>query len=379
MRLPPFLALPTRVSRLYPVFALILLIANGLLLHSWQQVQINLDSLQSTVDIREASLKKQVEILTADRNQYQQQLTQQKAKAEEMVVQLQALEKQLAEKSDQLNAKEAQLKTTQDQVSRQEAQLSKNASELEQLRKRPPLFSFQNQSSLPDYETKQTDVRNLINSAYDYIVELYGKPYLLHSITITFVDSFSIPGSAGEIVLESGPQGLKIDIRLKDFDKNSFQDVNTVLHEIIHGFHGIAVFDTAALEEGITVAATDAVMRRMIADGKLRSFSRLYLAITEEQYSEWNRTLTVYRDADVFYRDTNVSKVYQIIGKAWYRFYEEDRTFFKRFNDLYYPQIQRGKPGDDALVLDTIRGTLTSVKGIPINTYLEGQRAFHPQ
>jgi hypothetical protein len=379
MRLPPFLALPTRVSRLYPVFALILLIANGLLLHSWQQVQINLDSLQSTVDIREASLKKQVEILTADRNQYQQQLTQQKAKAEEMVVQLQALEKQLAEKSDQLNAKEAQLKTTQDQVSRQEAQLSKNASELEQLRKRPPLFSFQNQSSLPDYETKQTDVRNLINSAYDYIVELYGKPYLLHSITITFVDSFSIPGSAGEIVLESGPQGLKIDIRLKDFDKNSFQDVNTVLHEIIHGFHGIAVFDTAALEEGITVAATDAVMRRMIADGKLRSFSRLYLAITEEQYSEWNRTLTVYQDADVFYRDTNVSKVYQIIGKAWYRFYEEDRTFFKRFNDLYYPQIQRGKPGDDALVLDTIRGTLTSVKGIPINTYLEGQRAFHPQ
>lgn len=365
-----FLSYPNRISRLYPVFAMFFALTTALFYYAWQRTQIELIRVARFAEQQE-QMQKQIENLLFEQKNDKAQLKTQEEKIASATVALAKVEKDL-------NEKNSALQKAQDQLKNQEAQLSLNASELERLRTRPPLFSFQNQSTLSDIEQKKTDIKQLITDAYSYIEELYGMPYLLNSITITFVDSFTIAGSAGEIVIENSNRGINIDIHLKNFDKNSFQDINTVIHEIIHGFHGMAVFETSALEEGITVAMADAVMERMMKDGKIPSFSHLYLSATESQYQLWQDTVPIYSNNDQFYSSPSVAKAYQVVGTAWYRFYQEDPEFFKKFNASYYPFIQKGNNPDDGLVLDTIRKTIKTVKGESIDTYLSTNKAFNP-
>jgi hypothetical protein len=255
--------------------------------------------------------------------------------------------------------------------------LTANSTELQQLRDRPPLFSFQNKSSLADIDQKKADIKAVVTATYSDIQLLYGKPYLLHSITITFVDNFTIAGASGEIQITNSNQGVSIDIHLKDFDKNNPDDVQTIRHEMIHGFHGVAVLNSSAQEEGITVATTDAVFNAMVQSGKLAN-TPPYVGITEAQYQSYNSTYFVYLDNDKFYKDPNVSRVYQMIGYAWYKLYKQDKDFFKKFNDIYYARVQKGQKVDPAGVRDIIASIIPSVDGVPIATYLQTNRAFNP-
>ena len=85
-----------------------------------------------------------------------------------------------------------------------------------------------------NYENRKRDIT--IESSNEVAINL-----MRHINTSLFVQN-------KELILEAG------------FDENSFEDVNTIIHEIMHGFHGVAVFESSAFEEGMTVAATDAVM-----------------------------------------------------------------------------------------------------------------------
>jgi hypothetical protein len=368
MRIIP--TLPNRVSRLYPILSLILAINSSILFYAWQMDQIKINSY-ATVDQREKTMQDQIEKLQSDQRQDKAQLNLQSEKVAQSVAQLADLQKQLDVKNTQLQQSQAQLKAQQDQ-------LTSNANELNQLRARPPLFSFQNTSSNKNVAGMQTDVKEVVTNAYDYIQQIYGQPYLLNSIVITFVDKFSIEGSSGEIVIENSDKGIKINIHLKEFDKNSFEDTNTLIHEMVHGFHGIAVFNSSALEEGMTVATTDAVMDKMIAAGKLPKFSHLYLVITPDQYHNWNSTLRIPADNQALYASPEVSQIYQVIGTAWYQLYQNDPTGFKKINAANYPKVQKGLTPDNATVLDSIRASIKNVNGQPIDTYLSSNRSFNP-
>ena len=368
---------PTKVSRFYPLFSLALLIVTSVLFYSWQKTIILYTNLEKNVDQREATLKEQVKSLSADKDANQEKIKKQEEAIDQFNLKLSELEKDFQIKSDQLTAKESLLKQAQTQIDNQNAQLSKNSSELEQLRNRPPLFSFQNSSSLSNIEEKESYVKTVITNAYPYIQDLYGKPYLLNSITITFVDQFEIAGSAGEIIIKNSSKGIDINIHLKDFDPNDFQDCNTVIHEVIHGFHGVTVFNSP-LEEGITIAATDAVMKKMIADGKLPKFANLYVIIDDNTYQKWNNAYKIYNDDNSFYNDPNIARIYQVIGKAWYNFYEADPNIFKTINEKYYQKMQSGQKMDNLMILDILKSSITSVDGVPINTYITNNSAFNP-
>lgn len=346
----PFFRAPTRVSRVYPILALILMLVGSGALYRWQLTQINADSTVQERDRSIASLELEVASLKTQQALDQSELKDKREALATATAKLATVESDLSLKTTALVEKERSLAEAQNKLKQQESQLSSNSSELEKLRNRPPLFSFQNQSSQTDLEQQQAELKEVVTSAYDYIQDLYGKPYLLNEITITFVDNFSIAGASGEISIENGPGGISIDIHLKSFDKNSFQDVNTIIHEVIHGFHGVGVLEASALEEGITVAATDAVMERMIADGKLPKFSNLYIVLTNNQYTNWNNSLTIHEDANRFYGSPDISKIYQLVGKAWMNLYREDGLFFKKFNDAYYPSIQAGEKASTSLV-----------------------------
>lgn len=372
-----FFRLPNRVSRLYPVFALIFLLIASVLVYNWQSTQIDSDSVVSKQGQQIDLLKAQVSLLESQQNTDQSTLKIQKQKIEASTAQLKALQDSLKTKTDDLAQKDAQLKDSQNQLKNQQDQLNKNAAEIQDLRTHPPLFSFQNQSHLSNIDEKEAAVKDTVTKAYDYIQALYGTPYLLNSIVITFVDQFSIAGSSGEIVIENSSKGINVNIHLKDYNPNDFQDVNTIIHEMIHGFHGVAVLDTSAMEEGMTVAAADAVMQKMIADKKIPTFDPLYLNISGSIYDQWNSSLRVFKDSSGFYGDANVSKVYQLIGTAWMRFYQQDPSFFKKLNDVYYPKVQKGLVPDDAMIKDAIRSIMPSVNGTPIDTYLANNRAFN--
>lgn len=378
MQWPQALRLPTRVSRFYPAFSLTLALAVTVTTIGWQKTQIELVTLADTVGPRVNQLEEQVDILSRQQKIDKATMAVQQQRITESNQKLTDLEKELSTRKSELASTQQQLKDAQSQLERQNAQLSQNASELEKLRSRPPLFSFQNYSSNPDMREQQDSIKQLITDAYDYIQRLYGAPYLLQGITIQFVDTLSISGSSGEIVIENGSSGIHITIKLTSFDKDSFRDINTVLHEVIHGFHGVAVFDTAALEEGITVAATDAVMREMAEDGKIPAFPRYYINLTDAEYARLNASTTVKADSDAFYGSNDVATVYQMIGKAWYTLYEQDHDFFKKFNAAYYPKAQRGAALTDSTVRETVKAVIPSVNNVPVADYISQNKAFNP-
>jgi hypothetical protein len=371
MALPSYLQLPTRVSRVYPLLTLVLMIASSSAVYAWQYTQLMGDTAVRERELKIQELTLQVSQLSDQSKLDRAAIKSQREQIAQISSQLQTLESQLGEKTQQL-------KDAENQLEKQKSQLSTNASELEKLRNRPPLFSFQNRSALPDIEAKKAAVREVVTDAYDYIVELYGRPYLLSKVTITFVNSFSIAGAAGEIEISNGPNGISIDIRIQDFDRTNFAHVNTILHEIVHSFRGVAVLDSSALEEGSTVAATDIVMARMIKDGKLPNYNRLYLIINEAHYQDLNKKLHIKADNSAFYSDPLISKAYQLVGTAWMKLYNEDKEFFRKFNDAYYARVQRGQTVDVTGVHAIIASIIPSVGGVPINQYLSENRAFNP-
>ena len=354
----PTLSRPTRISRLYPAFALTLALSTAVLAYAWGSAEIELTDLSQTYSQRDANLRQQVLSLTADSKDSHAKLAVQQQQITDTAAKLAALQKQQSTLSSQLGTTTQQLATAQNQ-------LSSNASELQTLRSRPPLFSFADQSSLPDVSVKEAAVRSLVSSAYGYIQGVYGQPYLLDSIKITFVKQYDIAGSAGEILISNGPKGISIDIHLKDFNPDDFQDNNTVVHEMIHAFHGVAVFQTSAIEEGETVAATDAVMAKMTADGKLPNFGHLYLQTPDSEYRQLDSSLSIRADNVAFYSDPNISRIYQVIGTAWYKMYQEDPQIFSAVNAEYYPHVQNGQTASTALALQAIRDNLKSVSGVP--------------
>ena len=165
---------------------------------------------------------------------------------------------------------------------------------------------------------------------------------------------------------------------MRDFDKTNFNDVNAIIHEIIHSFHGIAVLDTTVYEEGITTAAADVVLANLISSGKVPNFSHLYLTLSKNSYNSYNNSLSVPADSEAFYNSDNISKFYQMAGMAWYKLYEADHAFFKKFNEDYYSHIQNGETGDDSLVKSLIKKNISTIEGTSIDSYLSSQKVFNP-
>ncbi len=293
------------------------------------------------------SLKQQ--ITEADR-----ELAAKQRELADSAAELTVKQSQLSQANQDLETKDRELAASDKKIKEQLSQLSANASELTKLRVRPPLFNFQVESStLSNVETKKNAVKDLVTNAYDVIEEIYSRPYLLNSVTISFVNALALPNAAAEIDIVNSKQGLVLTIKLKDFDSSNFDEVNAVIHEIIHAFHGLAVLDPPAFEEGITVAATDAVMARLISQKKIVPFSPLYIRISTDDYL--HDPNIVPRDAALFYTGPNVARDYQLCGFGWYQLYRADANFFKAFNEKIYAQKQRGNDITEAMAIETIK------------------------
>lgn len=362
--------IPNNLWRWLLVGLLASLLANGGLFWAWrnerQQLTTSLQSSQQQLSLsgrQNRRLAKENSAVKSDLTEKDAELASKikelATKEDELTTLIKQLEdkkKEVDLKQKEVEAKQKELADAQKQLNDQKSQLETNAAELAKLRNRPPLFSFQNKSSkLSDIEAKKSAVRRIVTDSYDVIQELYGKPYLLHSVTISFVDQFSNAKASGEIVITNSDKGLDLEIRLKDFDETKFSDINTVIHEVVHSFHGLAVLEPTAFEEGIAVAITDAVMKRLTDEGKIPRFSSLYIQLSEAEYQDFQAKLTIPRDSKQFYAAENVAEYYQVLGNAWYKLYEADANFFKTFNELIYAKKSTGVEITEAIVMEAVK------------------------
>ncbi len=350
-----------RASFVLLIICLVSLAVNFYLGWQWQ---LDRQVLGSMVDVKEsdfeaASIKNQS--LAKTNLTIKQDLTEKDQEITKKVEELAAKQNELNTLSTDLETKAKELTAAQKRIDDQKSQLEANSSELSKLRNRPPLFSFQvKSSSIADAEAKKESVKQIVTDAYDTIESIYGKPYLLHSVTISFVDSFSNDKASGEIIITNSDKGLDYEIKIKDFDRNDFNDVNTIIHEIIHSYHGLSALDPTPFEEGITVAATDVVMKKMIASGKIPRFSPLYIRISDADYMNDMKNLSIPRSYDAFYGSDDVADFYQVLGKSWYRLYEAKGSFFSEFNEKIYAAKNSGQDITERFVLDAIKQVLPS-------------------
>lgn len=364
-------------KQLWP-FLLIIVLLGYAVINQVQEINKTFDQVIAYQAEKSDQNAKTLDYFKKQKNVAEKESTEKQLELEKVNRELTAKEDELTSKIKELQSKQAEVSKLQTEIQNQQSQLSANSTELAKLRARPPLFTFNNHSSLANIAEKKAAVQEVVENAYDTIVEIYGPPYALNEVSITFVDFFNIQGASGEIQISNSEKGLSIDIRLKDFDKNNFNDVSAIIHEIIHSFHGMAVFDSTVMEEGITVAACDVVMAKMITEKKLIDFGHLYINISQNSYHSYNSSLSIPKDINAFYGSADAAKYYQLAGFAWMRLYEADHLFFKNFNERYYPYIQRGQYGSDEIVKAVIKATISSVGGQSIENYLGTQKAFNP-
>jgi len=106
-------SLPTRVSRLYPAFSLLLAITSAILFYSWQSTLLELQNV-SNVAARQKGLETQIETLTSERTLDKAKLSVQKQQITDATNTLAGLQTQLTEKAKNLTTAEQQLKAAQE-------------------------------------------------------------------------------------------------------------------------------------------------------------------------------------------------------------------------------------------------------------------------
>ncbi|MDO8471957.1 MAG: hypothetical protein Q7S64_02300, partial [bacterium] len=364
-----FLARPRRLSRLFVLLFIFSATLNALLIifagyqtFSTVDAQKKLESIASTnlnLALKYKAERDDLQLSVAEKN-----------------TQLKQLNSDLVTAKKDLGSAQKQLTTLNDQIKSQKSQLSANSSELDALRARPPLFKFIS-STGRDVSADETAVKEIVTTAYDAISNIYGKPYLLNQIKIEFADNLQINGAVGEINIANTSSGIEITIKLLNFDKNSNEDVNTLVHELIHGFHGVAALESPALEEGMTVAATDVVLTQLSEQGTISSIPS-FITLSEEEANTLNGSLGQPSSGNAFYSSAKVGVYYQLAGWSWFQLYRANHNFFKSFNEALYKKVQQGENVTDETVRTIIRENVSTVNGQSGPDFVAGQIMFNP-
>jgi len=360
-----FLGRPTKPSRLFVIHFIFSALANALLL-------INFGYWESRLLVERQSWRNSLTLVENQAATYKQERDLAQEDIAKKDARLADLDKQLSETTTQLASLNAQVKA-------QASQIAQNSAELQALRDRPPLFKFESATSRNVAQAK-ADVEDIVTKAYTEIQNIYGAPYILHQVTIKFVDALSIPGAVGEIEISNSAEGISITIKITDFNKTDSENVDTIIHEIIHAFHGISALNAPVTEEGITVATTDAVMGKLATQGTIQAFSP-YVSLTDDEAANLNVSLGNPPGDSSFYNlpKETVQSYYELAGWSWQQIYQEDANFLKSFNEALYNKVSKGFSPTPAVVRTTIAEVKPAIRGMPTADWLATQVIFNPK
>jgi hypothetical protein len=224
---------------------------------------------------------------------------------------------------------------------------------------------------------------------YPRIVEVYGQP--AWSGTVEVVNAGNLENSTISQVKRAAFGAYDVSnarILLPIFDNvDSF--AHALLLNMVHAFHGPAVFQYDAWEQGFARAAAAAIISRFNVDlGFQDATANFYYALLPyydllNQPALGNSTFFPPSQANVeLHGRFTVGKMLLprlgMSGAAWLKVFVEDPLFFRRFNEAYYAQFdQNAQPSlaGNVPALRAIAAPLLpgGVEGIPWEAWYEQQ------
>ncbi len=200
-----------------------------------------------------------------------------------------------------------------------------------------------------DWQGEQLEqLKAAVAAIYPKIKEFYGAPSANNTVTITRDTETQYGGyfvpSLNEIALNC--------------DKNfTISDsYGTLIHEIIHAFHGDYCIWSNPWEEGMTEAAEE------IINNKMHNW---------HYEIGWESTYDVLNFPSWF--QTDMYPPYYQGGAAWAKIYYENNNFFKNFNKEYY----KDRSNDNGMIQNTLFEVIQQVEGTPIQDWYAQQQIFH--
>lgn len=153
---------------------------------------------------------------------------------------------------------------------------------------------------------------------------------------------------------------------------------STLCHEVIHAFRDDAVLGIAAYEEGMTMAATIAVLNRFPYDYS----DKYHGSSTDVNYELLNLPAAETLDGNILVAPGRALLRYHLAGYAWGKLHLEDASFFSEFNRRYLERFAldpsvRYSEAELTGIAASIRPTC---EGTDFTTWRSGQHALglHP-
>ena len=235
--------------------------------------------------------------------------------------------------------------------------------------------------------TDQAFLQQFVSLAYPRIVALYGQPSWSGQVEIVnagTLDTSTI--SQVQRLAFGGYDSANARIYLPIFDNvDSF--AHALLLNMVHAFHGPAVFQYDAWEQGFARAAAAVVARdpvfgfQDVTANYLYSLLPFYDLLNQAPLA--NSTFFPPSQANLTLQgQTTIGKMLLpragMSGAAWLKVYIENQGFFRQFNAAYYAQLDPAAPGKlagNVPVLRQIAAPLlpNGVEGLPWDAWFERQ------
>lgn len=224
------------------------------------------------------------------------------------------------------------------------------------------IFTFNSQDPWTDQEINA--IKDHLRKIYPAIQQVYGNRYDNRVINIEKGADDELGGSAGNGVITLNVLDGKINYK-------------TLTHELIHEFHGSSIIRISTFEEGMTRATEIQVSRKLSL--KTRDFSG-----TGVYYDFYNKPYIGAINGSIgnlfiFPDKTGISR-YELAAYAWTKLFTEDEDFFKKFNQLYYQELKKGRgslQGNEQELVDLISQVKPSVENIPTHQWYKNQQVFN--
>ncbi|MBC8135837.1 MAG: hypothetical protein H8F28_08135 [Fibrella sp.] len=200
-------------------------------------------------------------------------------------------------------------------------------------------------------QQRQRELEAQIAIYYPRIEAIYGKPAVSGEVEIVDVgtfDSSSIP-QVQRLFAFGGYDVANNRILLPTFDSSITSEQALILN-LVHAFHGPAVFQYDAWEQGFARAAASVITRSdtFFDNETARSiFSYLPWYDLANQPGLGNPTFFPRSQANVqlegvFTGGKMMLTRLSMSGAAWLKAYIENPNFFRQFNEAYYAQFEPG-------------------------------------
>ncbi|MBC7808593.1 MAG: hypothetical protein H7145_20870 [Akkermansiaceae bacterium] len=223
-------------------------------------------------------------------------------------------------------------------------------------------------------QQRQAEIEALIAVYYPRIEVIYGKPAVSSEVEIMDVGSFdtsTIPEVQRGFAF-GGYDVANNRIMLPTFESNITNEQALILN-LVHAFHGPAVFAYDAWEQGFARAAASVITRPdafFDNETSRQLFSYLTWYDMVNQPGLGNSTFFPTSQANIkldgaFTNGKMILTRLSMSGAAWLKVYIENPNFFRQFNEAYYAQFEPG-------VSPSLAGNIPALKNIAAPLLSEG-------